>query len=267
MNPTPAHALLVGARSDIGPRRPSNQDSGYASGQLLLIADGVGGGPAGDIASTLIVRSLSELLVAPGALSERVLRDCVALANARIARAGRQVPRLRGMATTMSGLVLGAERSYLVHVGDSRAYRWRGGELRQMTTDQSWLQLLLDEGACTPEEAKHHPMRNMLLHSLSGSVADAEAVHITPIDLRIGDRWLLATDGLTSYLPTDEFAALTDEVGDPQELADELVRQAWPRSRDNISVVVGDVGFSTECEPGRFIGAAAGLPDSAERAV
>lgn len=259
------HALAVGGRSDIGPLRPNNQDSGHAGDDLLLVADGVGGSPGGDLASALMVRTLTGLLRERSDFSEHRLRDQVALANARLARTGREHPALKGMATTLTGLVLTSETTFLVHVGDSRAYRWRDGELAQQTSDQSWIQVLLDQGLVDPADVRHHPMRNMLLHSLSGAISDPESVQILPIELRSGDRWLLATDGLTSYLPPDELADLIGRVNDPQDLADDLVEQTWARSKDNITVVVGDVRAGRPAGRGRFLGAAAGASTTGSR--
>lgn len=267
MTSTPTHSLLVGGRSDIGPRRRNNQDSGYADAQLLLIADGVGGSPAGDIASAEVVRRLTAALHRDPDWSASKLREQVGLANAQLARRGREDDQLRGMATTLTGLVVGGDQTFVIHVGDSRAYRWRAGVLEQITSDQSWIQMLLDQGLVSVREAARHPMRNMLLHSLSGSLGDPDAVQIFPVDLRIGDRWLLVTDGLSSYLPADLLAELTAEVAEPQYLADLLVEQAWAHSRDNISVVVGDVTFAPVASPGRFIGAALGGSTSAQFAV
>lgn len=252
------HKLLVGAHSDIGPRRRDNQDSGYAADDLLLIADGVGGSPAGDLASAIVTRGLAKGLTELTDPTEPALRAQLALANSRLASASRADPRVKGMATTMTGLVLAYDHAYIIHVGDSRAYRWRDGRLKQLTIDQSWIQLLLDDGLVKPADAHKHPMRNMLMHSLSGALSDPEWAKIIPVDLRIGDRWLLATDGLTSYLPEDALNELVGDVEDPQDLADRLVQHSWALSRDNISVVIGDVTAGVPQRHGRFIGAAAG---------
>ncbi|NLA28436.1 MAG: hypothetical protein GX875_02100, partial [Propionibacterium sp.] len=98
----------------------------------------------------------------------------------------------------------------------------------------------------------------MLMHSLSGALRDPEAVHITPVDLEVGDRWLLATDGLTSYLPLETIASQISSIANAQELAEVLVDLSWPRSLDNISVTIGDVTHSLPAQQGRFIGAAEG---------
>lgn len=253
-----AFHLLTGTRSDLGPRRSDNQDSGYASERLLLIADGVGGAPAGDFASALAVRSLAAAVETVELPNPAWLRDEIIRTNGLLAAAGRKDPSVRGMATTMTGLVLADDTAYLVHVGDSRAYRYRDGVLKQMSTDQSWVQMLLDEGMIDPAEAATHPMRNMLMHSLSGALRDPESVHITPVDLEVGDRWLLATDGLTSYLPLETIASQISSIANAQELAEILVDLSWPRSLDNISVTIGDVTHSLPAQQGRFIGAAEG---------
>lgn len=253
-----AFHLLTGTRSDLGPRRSDNQDSGYASERLLLIADGVGGAPAGDFASALAVRSLAAAVETVELPNPAWLRDEIIRTNGLLAAAGRKDPSVRGMATTMTGLVLADDTAYLVHVGDSRAYRYRDGVLKQMSTDQSWVQMLLDEGMIDPAEAATHPMRNMLMHSLSGALRDPESVHITPVDLEVGDRWLLATDGLTSYLPLETIASQISSITNAQELAEVLVDLSWPRSLDNISVTIGDVTHSLPAQQGRFIGAAEG---------
>lgn len=258
MPSTWAFHLLTGTRSDLGPRRSDNQDSGYASERLLLIADGVGGAPAGDFASALAVRSLAAAVETVELPNPAWLRDEIIRTNGLLAAAGRKDPSVRGMATTMTGLVLADDTAYLVHVGDSRAYRYRDGVLKQMSTDQSWVQMLLDEGMIDPAEAATHPMRNMLMHSLSGALRDPESVHITPVDLEVGDRWLLATDGLTSYLPLETIASQISSIANAQELAEVLVDLSWPRSLDNIWVTIGDVTHSLPAQQGRFIGAAEG---------
>lgn len=251
-----ALGIRFGARSEIGPRRPNNQDSGFASEKVLLIADGVGGAPAGELASALVVRTLAGALSDPAGLDEAELYERVVLTNAQLSRAGRRNPRLRGMATTMTSLILTDRGGFIAHIGDSRAYRWRSGQLTQITIDQSWIQLLQAERPMTPDQIKRHPMRNLLLHSLSGALADPDALHLLPVDVLPGDRWLLTTDGLSSYLPMEIFENLVRNIEDPQNLADQLVDQAWPRSRDNISVVVGDICTGSSPADAVFIGAA-----------
>ena len=256
MPSTRVYHLWAGARSDVGPRRSDNQDSGYAGDRMLLVADGVGGAPAGHLASALTVRSLAAALEALDRPDAAQVRDEVIRTNAVLARTARENPGVRGMATTLTGLVIAGDIGYLIHVGDSRAYRYRDGVLEQMTVDQSWVQMLMDEGMLTPEEAAIHPMRNTLIHSLSGALRDPEAVRVTPIELQLGDRWLLASDGLTSYLPLEIIASQVSSIADTQDLAEVLVDLCWPRSLDNISVVIGDITDLLPERPAQFIGAA-----------
>lgn len=256
MHAAHAYRLLAGACSDIGSRRADNQDSGFASDQLLLIADGVGGSPAGGLASATIVRALAVALAGLATPDEQSLRAQFIIANAELARLGRAEPEVRGMATTLTGLFVAGDQGYLLHIGDSRAYRLRDGELQQLTSDQSWVQMLLDEGMLDPADAPRHPMRNLLMHSLSGALSDPEAVRISAVDLRLGDRWLVASDGLTSYLPADLLAAQLGSGASAQEVADALVTASWTRSHDNISAVIGDVSAGKPDRQGFFVGAA-----------
>lgn len=256
MSSTCSPSFVAGARSDVGPRRRNNQDSGYISNRLLAVADGVGGSPAGHIASAIAVKSLVSQLESMRHIDVQAIEDCVICANANIAQMGHDYPQLRGMATTLTALVLESDLGFLIHVGDSRAYRYRDQDLQQMTVDQSWVQMMVDRGSLDPADAADHPMRNMLLHSLSGALSDPEAVVITTVDLCPGDRWLLASDGLTSYLPIDE---TTEQIAQPrgaQEVSEILVDLCWPRSLDNITVLIGDISQTTCTDSYQFVGAA-----------
>ena len=266
MNPPRPLHLRLGARSEVGPRRRNNQDSGYAGDRAALIADGVGGAPAGDLASATIVRTLPAQLPASGECTPARLREAVAITNAALRNLTDDDPDLQGMATTLTGLVLGVGHGFVVHVGDSRGYRLRDGQLEQVTTDQSWVQLLVEQQMISLDEARTHPMRNLLMHSLSGALRDPEGVHIIPVDLGPGDRWVLATDGLSDYLPADVLATLVASTAQPQDLAEVLVDACYQSSRDNISVVIADVAVGPATGAGRYIGAARTLGESAVRA-
>lgn len=223
----------------------------------MLVADGVGGAPAGHLASGLAVKSMVAGLGEMTEPDANSVQEQVVRANAMLAQTGRDYPSVRGMATTMTGLVMAGDVGYLVHVGDSRAFRLRDGVFEQMTVDQSWVQMLMDEGMLDPAEVSTHPMRNMLMHSLSGALRDPEYARVTPVDLRAGDRWLIATDGLTGYLPAEVIAEQLAEKYDPSKAADVLVDLCWPHSLDNITVVVGDVVETDVASEGWFVGAVA----------
>lgn len=256
--------LSAALASCTGNHRTSNQDSAAASPRVAFVADGVGGQAGGDIASWSLTHHLAAQLRsgAPEDL-RRVLAGACWQLGARI----RSTPELEGMSTTFTGILAvedrgdGVDRLLLAHVGDSRAYRLRDGVLEQMTRDDSLVQLLVDAGHLAPEEAAGHPRRNVILAALGGSVDDADAVTLTEVDARPGDRWLLASDGLTDYVPL----AVVDRhlrACTPRVAADALVLAGLGHdARDNVTVAVADVVRAGSGAPPRrswqFAGAAA----------
>lgn len=266
MGPISLWHLDAGARSDVGPCRHDNQDSGFVSDQMLLIADGVGGAPAGDVASSTVVTRLATGLLHVRRWGERPLRDQVSAANTALRLAMQADQGVRGMATTLTGLVMCGAQAFVVHLGDSRAYRLRAGRLEQVTTDDSWVQMLIDGGLLAPQDAPRHPMRHLLLHSLSGGLADPGYVHVWPVDMELGDRWVLTTDGLTDYLPEGALATIAGSTPDPRQAADLLVDECFPAALDNITVLVADVAEGTPSGCGHYLGAAAADPLAPPRA-
>lgn len=253
-----------GAASEKGTVRLDNQDAVFASPTAVFVADGVGGGPSGDLASRLVVTRLARNIRMATNIDE--LREIVAYANEALTDAILQSPDFRGMATTLSGLVLLAGEAILIHVGDSRVYRLRDDELTQLSRDDSWVQLMVDDGALSAEEASRHPMRNLILHSLSGSPVDPETVTITPVDLRAGDRWLITSDGLSDYVSGTELRDCLGADPDPGAVAQLLVELAAANdTRDNVSLVVADVASESTCGQDMLLGAAV-VSDVAELA-
>lgn len=169
------------------------------------------------------------------------LRELVAIANADLALRVRMDSALTGMATTLVGLFSDGEQVLVAHTGDSRAYRLRDGGLAQITEDDSLVRELLASGAIAEADVPHHPLRSVVTHVLGGAPEDAAALHVAAEPLRRGDRWLLASDGLTDYVPVLEVADALDTAATPQDAADALVALALRhRARDNVSVVVAD---------------------------
>ncbi|WP_374113152.1 PP2C family protein-serine/threonine phosphatase [Leifsonia shinshuensis] len=227
-----------------GDYRDGNEDSLYASSWSAFVADGVGGHAAGEVASaTVAIRLASMLDATEGRLpGEDRLRELVAIANADLALRVRMDSTLAGMATTLVGLFSGGEQVLVAHTGDSRAYRLRDGSLAQVTEDDSLVRELLASGAIVEAEVADHPLRSVVTHVLGGDPEDAAALHVSAEPLRRGDRWLLASDGLTDYVPVAEVAETLDAAAGPQDAADALVALALRYSaRDNVSVVVADV--------------------------
>lgn len=231
--------LRAGVCSDVGAYRDANQDSAFAASWGAAVADGVGGGPAGDLASAAFVHRL----VAGGAS----VRDAEELevrlrgANWDLGAHVRRDPALAGMATTFTGLWLDRHGGLLLaHTGDSRAYLLRDGHLIRQTRDDSYVQALVDQGIVSAEDAMNHPRRNIITASLRGDDTDLVRV-IDRVPVR-GDRWVLCSDGVSDYLPDDVIADLVRSGADVEEASRALVAAALEAgSRDNVTAVVCDV--------------------------
>ncbi|HEV7193964.1 MAG TPA: PP2C family serine/threonine-protein phosphatase [Jatrophihabitantaceae bacterium] len=234
-----ALTLRYAVRSDLGLVRSNNEDSVYAGPRLLAIADGMGGHAAGEVASKIVIGAL-EGLDEDRPITNMIgeLHDAVHDANERIAAAVRQSTGLEGMGTTLTALrFLGAQVG-LVHVGDSRAYLLRGDLLSQITHDDTYVQYLVDSGKLTPDEAKEHPRKSVILRALLGTEVEPD---VSIREARAGDRYLLCTDGLSDVVSTDTILE-TLRIPDPQEGADRLVELALRGGGpDNVTVIVADV--------------------------
>jgi protein phosphatase len=238
-----AIALRYAARSDVGLVRQNNQDSGYAGPHLLVIADGMGGHAGGDVASSLAIGELAPLdgesHGSDDALAhlERALRAAHGELLARV----QEEPQLAGMGTTITALMRAGNRLALAHIGDSRAYLLRDGGLTQITKDHTFVQTLVDEGRLTPEEAEHHPQRSVLMRVLSDIVDDPEP-DFSIRESRVGDRYLLCSDGLSGVVSFDtlqETLAAGDPPGATCERLVALARRAG--APDNVTCIVADV--------------------------
>ena len=233
-------SLRSGAHSEIGLVRKNNQDSGYYSPSLLLVADGMGGAAAGDLASALAVDTVKR---ADSWLQKEqmleALGGALSKANDSIADLVAWDHRLEGMGTTVSALMFSGEEFGLAHIGDSRIYLLRDGELTRLTKDHSWVQSLIDEGKLTPAEAERHPHRSLLLRVLNGQAAHTPDLKL--VEAKIGDRLLLCSDGLSGLVGDAEIAKMLAEP-DLNTSIKQLVRAARNRGgTDNITVVLSDV--------------------------
>lgn len=235
-------AFHYAARSDVGMVRSNNEDSGYAGPHLLAMADGMGGHAGGDVASSTVVAALVDLdgeslsgRDATGALLDRIHR-----ANTEIGERIRDEPRLEGMGTTLIAMLRTGEKIVLAHIGDSRAFLARDGTVTQVTKDHSFVQNLVDEGRITADEAKTHPQRSLVTRVLTG--ADDDEPDLVVRQGRAGDRYLIASDGLTDYVARDTVDEVLLTTTDPGECADRLVALALRAGApDNVTVVVGDL--------------------------
>ncbi|MGH2757033.1 MAG: PP2C family protein-serine/threonine phosphatase, partial [Actinomycetota bacterium] len=177
--------------------RPNNEDAAFAGPRLLALADGVGGHAAGEIASSLVVEHLKPLndrLHSDDLL--RDLHDAITKANAALAEQAARHPEIAGMATTLTAIYFAGNRLGLAHIGDSRAYLLRDGRLTQLTKDDTLVQSLVDEGRLTPEQARRHPQRSMVLKVLTGHPVEP---FFEIREVVVGDRYLICSDGLSDY--------------------------------------------------------------------
>jgi serine/threonine protein phosphatase PrpC len=231
--------LRYSAVSDIGRSRRKNDDSGYAGPHLLMIADGMGGAAAGDLASAVAVQTMRRLdAPADGDMLE-ALAGAVHRANDRLAELIEEDPAVEGMGTTVDAVLFDGEQIGLAHLGDSRGYLWRDGELSLITHDHTWVQSLIDEGRITEEEAKVHSHRSLLLKVLDGRHDNDPDLSVHQV--QAGDRILLCSDGLSGFVEQGQIGRALG-VGTAESAAQELLQLALDASStDNITVVVADI--------------------------
>lgn len=232
------------ALSHTGKVRSNNQDSGFAGSNLFVVADGMGGHAGGDVASSLAVARLADLdhPFATTADAERALQLSITETATDIIETVRERPELAGMGTTVSALLMVDDYAVIAHIGDSRIYLYRDGALTQITTDHTFVQRLVDSGRITPEEARYHPRRSVLMRVLGDMDAEPEVdTFIMPTSP--GDRWLLCSDGLSGVVddPHTQKALAAGQA--PARTADILLKQALDGGApDNVTIVIVDIG-------------------------
>ncbi|SFF05730.1 PP2C family protein-serine/threonine phosphatase [Blastococcus tunisiensis] len=231
--------LRYAARSDRGLIRGNNQDSVYAGPRLLAVADGMGGHAAGDVASKVVIAALEHLDEdTPSGDMLQALREAVFEGSEHLREVIRESPQLEGMGTTLTAILFAGGRLALCHVGDSRAYLVRDGQLSQITHDDTFVQTLIDDGRITAEEANSHPQRSLLLRALNGQEVEPD---LSMREARDGDRYLLCSDGLSGVVSEETLASALEDP-DPQSTADRLIELALRSGGpDNITVIVADV--------------------------
>jgi serine/threonine protein phosphatase PrpC len=222
--------------------RSSNEDSGFAGRTLLAVADGMGGHAAGELASSAAIATLAELddeaLETGDVLT--ALDDSVVSAAERIAEFVAMDQSRAGMGTTVTAIAWRDGRIAVIHVGDSRAYLLRSGELTQITRDHTYVQSLVDAGRISEEEARTHPRRSLLLRAIDGNQVPERDLSIR--EARAGDRYLLCSDGLSGVLEDPQIAQILASSPDPTATVANLVDAALDGGApDNVTVVVADV--------------------------
>jgi len=232
------------AISHTGKVRSNNQDSGYSGSSLFAVADGMGGHAGGDVASSIAIGRLQSLDVAYASTdeAEAALRDAITDVATELIDTVAVRPELAGMGTTVSALIMVDGFAVLAHIGDSRVYLFRDDALTQITTDHTFVQRLVDSGRITPEEARYHPRRSVLMRVLGDMDPDPE-VDTFIMPTQPGDRWLLCSDGLSGVVDDAHTAKALAQGLAPGRTADTLLRQALDAGApDNVTIVLVDVG-------------------------
>lgn len=260
--PTPTSAAV----SHVGKIRSNNQDSGYAGAHLFVVADGMGGHAGGDVASAIAAKRVAEADLEFATPEDAVfaLQSALIAANSLLAETVFEHSELTGMGTTVSGILRVGDKVAMAHIGDSRIYRFRDGELEQISADHTFVQRLVDSGRITPEEAAVHPRRSVLMRVL-GDVDAAPEIDTAIHEVRAGDRWLLCSDGLSSYVSEDKISSILQTVRTAQGAADRLVKESLDHGApDNVTVVITDIDDSATSGAAPFFVGSAAAPLSFE---
>jgi protein phosphatase len=247
--------ILSRAISDVGRKRKGNEDSLFVNDEqrLYVVADGMGGHAAGEVASRIAVDAINEFVCAtagdeeitwPFGLDENIsydgnrLKTAVRFANRKVIEATRERAEYEGMATTVAAVLVDGDTANVAHVGDSRVYLYREAALTLLTSDHSWVMEQLQNGTLSADQARHHPFRNVVTRALGGRTD--LAVDMQAHKMRDGDLLLMCSDGLTNMLADDEIAEVVREAqGDVERATQGLVAEANARGgEDNITVLV-----------------------------
>ncbi len=239
------------ALSDLGLHRAGNEDSGLISPKVIAVADGMGGHAGGEVASRIAINSLVE----SSSSADAILKVTNDINNKIIEKSAAQ-PDLAGMGTTLTALQINGDVAELLHVGDSRCYAFTGGKLSQLSQDHTVMQELIDQGRITPEEAINHPQRSLLTKALMGDSQVNPVLQLYPI--KLGDQFLLCSDGLTSVLSDLEISKILKK-SNGQNLVEELVSETKAKGApDNVTVIWAEVVNAQEASSTALIGAANG---------
>ncbi len=224
----------------VGKVRRNNEDSLIViEPETFVVADGMGGQAAGEVASQMLVETVKNFLSkTPAPWNEKILSQAIFLANEKILNLARQKKEYKGMGTTATILYLDGLQAYFAHVGDSRLYRLRNENFEQITEDHSYVETLVRRGEITPQEARVHPMKNILTQAV-GAMSEIY-IDTANFSVEYGDTFLLCTDGLTNMVDDGRIARILQTAPNP---ADALIEAALDAGgKDNVSVIVVLVG-------------------------
>jgi protein phosphatase len=251
-------SITSAAKTHTGRRRQGNEDASLVRADLglYLVADGMGGHAAGDIASRLAAETIGSVIQDTSdadltstwpmpfdpaiSIDGNRYRAAFLLANRRLTAAMDENEQLRGMATTAASLLVRGDRATIAHVGDSRVYRLRGGRIELMTSDHSWVNEQIQSGRLSEDDARRHPWRNVVTRAITGS--DEPAPELQEVTLRAGDRFLICSDGLTTVVSDPEIERLLADGDDLERITETLIDAANDAGGpDNITVVIVQV--------------------------
>ena len=247
------------ALSDVGLHRTENEDSGWAGAKVLAVADGLGGHAGGEIASSLAIKKISQLekLSLNQRNAETTLVETFHDINNSLAMEMKKKSELQGMGTTLTAIIIGKERLFLAHLGDSRAYLIRNGKISQLTKDHTVVQELLDQGRISPEEIDGHPQRSFVTKALMGA-AQHERPDFIELEIVEGDWLLLCSDGLAGVVDETKIRKVIDAHGISDATISELKGLAYKKGApDNLTIIVATVSSEKSSHPG-FVGASRG---------
>ncbi|MGH2806463.1 MAG: Stp1/IreP family PP2C-type Ser/Thr phosphatase [Actinomycetota bacterium] len=229
----------VGYKSDVGQVRQGNEDSFLVQEPFFAVADGMGGHVAGDIASQTAIETIAGGTQDGATRDPSVLEGLIKAANGAIWEKAQDDPALHGMGTTCTLVLVDDSQVHIGHVGDSRAYLFRGGDLSQLTEDHTLVARMVKEGRLQPEEAERHPQRSIITRTLG---VDPEVqVDTSSLPVQEGDRILICSDGLTSMIDAGDISDVLSSVDDPQQAVDRLVDLANDAGgEDNVTTVIID---------------------------
>jgi len=233
--------IRCAVQSDVGLVREDNEDSAYAGARLIAVADGMGGHAGGEVASATVIEALKPLdTEVPAGELLNALDHAVRQASRTLTDMALSDPALCGMGTTLTALLWSGSQLGLVHIGDSRAYLLRDGEVFQITHDHSMVQSLLDDGKITPAEVSSHPQRNLILRALVAQRSYEPDLQLR--DAEAGDRYLLCSDGLHQIVDAQSIATVLRTIDDPGQAAKDLIALAVEGGApDNVTCIVADV--------------------------
>ena len=239
---------IIAAKTDVGRVRQGNEDSYLVEEPIFAVADGMGGHIAGDIASATAVEVIMDNIHDQKPAGTQELAEIVRRANAAIWEKAQNDSNLKGMGTTCTLLMLDGEELHIAHVGDSRAYLYRAGELSQLTEDHTLVSRMVREGRLQPEEAERHPQRSIITRAL-GVDSDVEVDELS-MGIEEGDRYLICSDGLTSMIDTDSVRDVLQNTPDPNAAVEQLVDRANEAGgEDNVTVVLVDIASDDAAMP------------------